>query len=1094
MQASGSTQAGFFLRFLRNTITALVSRAVLVPVFALLAGISTPVLGVPVFPLKASANGRYLVDQNNVGFRVQGDSAWDLLVTITSSDVDTYLANRSAKGFNTLLVELVEHARYAAGSPAPANRAGNRPFLSKLGGGAYTGGGDLADLSTPNDAYFAYVDTILAKIAAKNMVALLTPLYVGYGAPTTQSSANEGWSADMNANSAANCYQYGQYVGDRYRNQKNLVWVNGGDAFGLPAAMASCVQQVMQGIKDGKGSGGSAVLQTTQWSREHLSSDDASYPVPLNSVYPSLATVASLCRSAYGRSPVLPAYVIEACYEGGSCAPTRAQLRQEGYRAALSCMGGYLFGNGPLWLFDSGWQAAMDAPGSLDWQRAGSLLDSLGWSSLVPSNLGTLAGTVLVTGGDDIASGGDVAAAASGAALLAYLPSTGTATRTITVQMGVLGAYARGRWYNPTSGAYTDLTGGAYTLANSGTHAFTTPGNNGTGTNDWVLVLDASTTPTPPVASFTASATTGSAPLALNFTNNSSGTITSDLWTFGDGTTSTAQSPAHIYNSQGVYTVSLQVTGPGGSNTQTRTNYITVTAPADTTPPAAPTNVVATASGSGNIIVTWTAATDNVGVTGYRIERCQGSGCTTFAQIASPAGTSYSDGGLSASTTYRYRVRATDAAGNLSAYSAIATATTGASADTTPPAAPTNVVATASGSGNIMVTWTAATDNVGVTGYRIERCQGSGCTTFAQIASPGGTSYSDGGLSASTTYRYRVRATDAAGNLSAYSAIATATTGAAPDTTPPTAPTNVVATASGSTNIMATWSAATDNVGVTGYRIERCQGTACSTFVQIASPSGTTYSDGGLSASTSYRYRVRASDAAGNLSAYSAIATATTGAAPDTTPPTAPTNVVATASGSTNIMATWSAATDNVGVTGYRIERCQGTACSTFVQIASPSGTTYSDGGLSASTSYRYRVRASDAAGNLSAYSAIATATTGAAPDTTPPSAPKNLVATVTKIIIGLTWVASTDNVGVTGYRIERCQGAGCSTFVQIASQSGTTYSDGGLTSGTTYCYRVRAFDAAGNLGAYSPIVSATTANTTTLRSHRSSISGHQGP
>ena len=444
----------------------------------------------PSFPLKVSANGRYLVDQNNVAFRVQGDSAWDLLVTITSSDVDTYLANRSAKGFNTLLVELVEHARYAAGSPAPANRAGNRPFLSKLGGGAYTGGGDLADLSTPNDAYFAYVDTILAKIAAKNMVALLTPLYVGYGAPTTQSSANEGWSADMNANSAANCYQYGQYVGDRYRNQKNLVWVNGGDAFGLPAAMASCVQQVMQGIKDGKGSGGSAVLQTTQWSREHLSSDDASYPVPLNSVYPSLATVASLCRSAYGRSPVLPAYVIEACYEGGSCAPTRAQLRQEGYRAALSCMGGYLFGNGPLWLFDSGWQAAMDAPGSLDWQRAGSLLDSLGWSSLVPSNLGTLAGTVLVTGGDDIASGGDVAAAASGAALLAYLPSTGTATRTITVQMGVLGAYARGRWYNPTSGAYTDLTGGAYTLANSGTHAFTTPGNNGTGTNDWVLVLD----------------------------------------------------------------------------------------------------------------------------------------------------------------------------------------------------------------------------------------------------------------------------------------------------------------------------------------------------------------------------------------------------------------------------------------------------------------------------------------------------------------------------------------------------------------------------------------------------------------------------
>ena len=450
---------------------------------------ATPAVGAPVFPLKASANGHTLVDVNNVPFRLQGDSPWDLLVTITSSDVDTYLNNRSAKGFNTLLVELVEHTRYAAASPAPANRAGNRPFLSKVGGGSYTGNTDLADLSTPNDAYFAYVDTILAKIAAKNMVALLTPLYVGFGAPLTQSAANQGWSADMNANSAANCYKYGQYVGDRYRNQKNVLWMNGGDAFGLPAGVASCVQQVMQGIKDGKGSGGSAVLQTTQWSREHLSTDDAGYAVTLNSVYPSPGTAASLCRSGYARVPALPAYMVEGYYEGEH-GMTRDQLRKQAYWSVLSCIGGSLFGNLPLWDFDSGWQAAMDAPGSVDWQRAGALLDSVAWSSLVPSNLGTLAGTVLVTGGADIASGGDVAAAASGSTLLAYLPSTGTGTRTLTVQMGVLGAFARGRWYNPTSGAYTDITGGAYTLANSGTHAFTTPGNNGTGTNDWVLVLD----------------------------------------------------------------------------------------------------------------------------------------------------------------------------------------------------------------------------------------------------------------------------------------------------------------------------------------------------------------------------------------------------------------------------------------------------------------------------------------------------------------------------------------------------------------------------------------------------------------------------
>ena len=82
-----------------------------------------------------------------------------------------------------------------------------------------------------------------------------------------------------------------------------------------------------------------------------------------------------------------------------------------------------------------------------------------------------------------------------------------------------------------------------------------------------------------PVASFTGSATSGVAPLALNFINSSTGSITSYAWTFGDGTTSTVASPAKVYSVPGNYTVSLTVTGPGGSNTQTRTNYITVSAP-----------------------------------------------------------------------------------------------------------------------------------------------------------------------------------------------------------------------------------------------------------------------------------------------------------------------------------------------------------------------------------------------------------------------------------------------------------------------------------------------------------------------------------
>ena len=159
----------------------------------------------------------------------------------------------------------------------------------------------------------------------------------------------------------------------------------------------------------------------------------------------------------------------------------------------------------------------------------------------------------------------------------------------------------------------------------------------------------------------------------------------------------------------------------------------------DTTPPSVPANVVASAVGPSQVNVSWSASTDNVGVTGYRVERCQGAGCTGFVQVATPSVASFGDTGLTASTSYSYRVVAMDAAGNVSGYSTVASATTPATADTSPPSAPTNLTATAASSSQVNLSWTASTDNVAVTGYRVERCQGAGCTTFAQIGTPTGT-------------------------------------------------------------------------------------------------------------------------------------------------------------------------------------------------------------------------------------------------------------------------------------------------------------------------------------------------------------------
>ena len=507
---------------------------------------------------------------------------------------------------------------------------------------------------------------------------------------------------------------------------------------------------------------------------------------------------------------------------------------------------------------------------------------------------------------------------------------------------------------------------------------------------------------------------------------------------------------------------------------QSDMNTAIVPATPDTTPPSAPTGLSATAVSGSRIDLSWTASSDNAGVAGYRVERCQGTGCTNFTQVGTPTTASFSDTGLAPSSTYRYQVRAVDASGNLSGYSAIAEATT-PTVDTTPPSAPTGLSATAVSGSRIDLSWTASSDNAGVAGYRVERCQGTGCTNFTQVGTPTTASFSDTGLAPSSTYRYQVRAVDSSGNLSPYSAIAIATTPAAADTTPPSAPTGLSATALSTTRIDLNWTASTDNVGVAGYRVERCQGNNCNNFAQVGTPTATNYSSTGLQANTNYRFRVRAVDAGGNLSPYSAIVSSRTLAA-DTTRPTAPTGLTGTAAGPTQINLGWTASTDNVGVAGYQVERCQGAGCTNFAQIATPTATTYGDTGLAASTTYRYRVRAVDAAGNLSTYSNVTTVTTPAVLDTSAPTAPSALTATAAgSSQVNLSWTASTDNVGVAGYRVERCQGTGCTNFVQVGTPTATTFSDTAVLPSTTYRYQVRAVDAAGNLSPYSAIAIATT-------------------
>ena len=347
---------------------------------------------------------------------------------------------------------------------------------------------------------------------------------------------------------------------------------------------------------------------------------------------------------------------------------------------------------------------------------------------------------------------------------------------------------------------------------------------------------------------------------------------------------------------------------------------------------------------------------------------------------------------------------------------------------------------------SISIGWTASTDNVGVTGYRLFLA-GSAVGTAAT------TSYTFTGLTCGTSYTVGVDAYDAAGNHSAQ-ATTSISTSACPDTTPPSTPGSFVVTGSTQTSISVSWAASSDNVGVTGYGVY-------SNGTLVGSPTSTSYTLSGLTCGTSYTVAVDAVDAAGNRSAKASVS-ASTSACPDTTAPSVPGGLAVGTRTATSVALSWSASSDNVGVSGYGVY-------SNGTLVGSPSSTSYTLSGLTCGTSYTVAVDAVDAAGNRSAKATV-TASTSACPDTTAPTVPGSFVVTgSTQTSISVSWAASSDNVGVTGYGVY-------SNGTLVGSPTATSYTVSGLSCGTLYSVAVDAVDAAGNRSAKATTTAATSA------------------
>jgi hypothetical protein len=404
--------------------------------------------------------GRHLVDRRGRPFLVNGDSAWSLIAQLRNEDVDRYLDDRKARGFNTLLVSLLE-STYA--TKAPANIYGDQPFRIR------------GDLETPNEAYFSHADSVIKEAAAHGMLVLLTPAYFGY--------SDDGWYNTIKENGVSKTEEYGRFLGARYAGCRNIIWVIGGDRTPEETATGDALAR---GIAAGQSAG---VLTA------HANSDapvdriwGARGWLSVNTLF-TYKAVWPRAVALYNRSSK-PFFLIESAYENdGWNKQTPTRMRTQAYQAILGGSTGHVFGNNPIWHFDgpgccssvqfpTTWKAALGLEGSRSMTVLGRIFAGHAWWAMKPD-----ADARFVTAG--ISSGQDRVAASVAndrSFGMAFVPST----RTIRLNVGRLRGPADIVWIDPTTGARrraASAVTGRVTLA--------TPGINARRGEDWLLVAKA---------------------------------------------------------------------------------------------------------------------------------------------------------------------------------------------------------------------------------------------------------------------------------------------------------------------------------------------------------------------------------------------------------------------------------------------------------------------------------------------------------------------------------------------------------------------------------------------------------------------------
>ncbi|MFY0610015.1 MAG: DUF4038 domain-containing protein [Hyphomicrobiaceae bacterium] len=412
------------------------------------------------FPITIAQDKRYLIDAEGRPFLLHGDTAWSLIADLTREEVLHYLDDRQARGFNALLVNLIE-STFAR--KAPANIYGDRPFL------------EPGDFGRPNEAYFAHAHWVLKKARDRGFLVLLAPAYLGY------QGGSQGWYQMLLRNNHAKLRQYGRYVARRFNRLGNIVWVQGGD-YNPPDR--SRTRAVVAGIRDAAANTFHTVHNAPEtaaakyWPNEPW--------LHLNNIY----TYGPTCQKAlteYARPGPMPFILIEGTYENEHRA-NEAWLRAQAYGALLCGAAGQFFGNNPIWHFNAeglheapvDWRQALDARGTRSMSHLVKFFAGLPWWKLQPA-----ATTRLVTVGlRRRTSRTAVAQTSDRRVVVLYMPKA----RTVTIDLARLaGPKVAARWFDPSNGTYMEAISASREA--KGWLSLEPRSVNAFGFRDWVLVL-----------------------------------------------------------------------------------------------------------------------------------------------------------------------------------------------------------------------------------------------------------------------------------------------------------------------------------------------------------------------------------------------------------------------------------------------------------------------------------------------------------------------------------------------------------------------------------------------------------------------------